>query len=100
MIRIVTHADLRAAVRDARARAAPIHFVPTMGALHDGHAALMRAARSDGGFVLVSIFVNPTQFGPSEDFARYPRTPEADATLAAAAGADAVWSPHAPDLYP
>lgn len=100
MIRFTALADLRSAVRDARARAEPIRFVPTMGALHDGHAALMRAARADGGFVLVSIFVNPTQFGPNEDFARYPRTPDADAALAEAAGADAVWSPCAPDLYP
>jgi pantoate--beta-alanine ligase len=100
VIRFTALSDLRAAVGDARARAEPIRFVPTMGALHDGHAALMRAARADGGFVLVSIFVNPTQFGPNEDFARYPRTPDADAALAAAVGADAVWSPRTPDLFP
>lgn len=100
MISFTDLADLRAAVRDARARAASIRFVPTMGALHDGHAALMRAARADGGFVLVSIFVNPTQFGPNEDFERYPRTPDADAARAEVAGVDAVWSPRALDLYP
>ena len=63
-----------------------VGFVPTMGALHEGHAALVRAARSACGFVVVSIFVNPTQFGPKEDFAKYPRTLEADRKLCGEAG--------------
>lgn len=82
-------------------RACPgaVHFVPTMGNLHDGHLALVEAARHSGAAVLVSIFVNPTQFGPGEDFDRYPRTVDAD--LARLAGrADAVWLPSIDDLYP
>jgi pantoate--beta-alanine ligase len=100
VIHIETVAALRATVRDATARGLTVRFVPTMGALHDGHAALIRTARESGGFVLVSVFVNPTQFGPNEDFARYPRTPDADATLAAKSGADALWAPLAEELYP
>jgi len=100
MIRVSDLPALRAAVRDARALGQPIRFVPTMGALHDGHASLLRAARASGGFVLASIFVNPTQFGPNEDFAKYPRTPDADAVLADASGTDALWTPHAADMYP
>lgn len=85
-----------AAWRDA---AGPVRFVPTMGNLHDGHLALVDAARTLGGAVLVSIFVNPTQFGPGEDFERYPRTVEED--LARLAGrCDAVWLPTIADLYP
>lgn len=100
MIHIESLASLRAVVRDAVASRQAVRFVPTMGALHDGHAALIRAARADGGLVLVSVFVNPTQFGPNEDFARYPRTPGADAALATKAGADALWAPLVEDVYP
>jgi pantoate--beta-alanine ligase len=100
VIQLTALSALRATVRDARDQGHQIRFVPTMGALHAGHAALMQAARRDGGFVLASIFVNPTQFGPSEDFTRYPRTPEADAALAASAGADAVWLPDVETIYP
>ena len=64
-----------------------------MGALHQGHAALIRGARQQGGRVLVSVFVNPLQFGPNEDFARYPRRLDQDHALASAAGADAIWAP-------
>lgn len=77
-----------------------IGLVPTMGALHAGHASLIRAAHESCGFVAVSIFVNPTQFGPNEDFARYPRTFDADCALAAAEGADAIFAPSAEELYP
>ncbi|MGO9336690.1 MAG: pantoate--beta-alanine ligase [Terracidiphilus sp.] len=77
-----------------------IGLVPTMGALHAGHASLIRAAKASVGFVAVSIFVNPTQFGPNEDFARYPRTFEADCALAQAEGADAVFAPPVEELYP
>jgi len=77
-----------------------IGVVPTMGALHAGHASLIRAARASVGFVAVSIFVNPTQFGPNEDYARYPRTFEADCALAEAEGADVVFAPSVGELYP
>jgi pantoate--beta-alanine ligase len=77
-----------------------IGLVPTMGALHAGHASLIRAAKASVGFVAVSIFVNPTQFGPNEDFARYPRSFEADCALAEAEGADVVFAPAVEELYP
>lgn len=77
-----------------------IGLVPTMGALHAGHASLIRAARATCGQVAVSIFVNPTQFGPNEDYARYPRTFDADCALAEAAGATAVFAPSVEELYP
>ena len=75
-------------------------LVPTMGALHEGHASLIRTARATGRPVLLTIFVNPTQFGPSEDLAKYPRTLAADLALAAAAGADAVFVPSVEAIYP
>jgi pantoate--beta-alanine ligase len=81
----------------------PVRLVPTMGALHAGHAALINAARTRArrhGTVIVSIFVNPTQFGPNEDLAKYPRTFEADLELCAAHGADAVFAPAAEEMYP
>jgi pantoate--beta-alanine ligase len=71
-----------------------------MGALHEGHAALVRSARQGTGFVVVSIFVNPTQFGPQEDYARYPRTPDADRTVCGDAGADLIFAPTAEEMYP
>ena len=77
-----------------------IGFVPTMGALHAGHAALIRAAAASCGRVAVSVFVNPTQFGPSEDYACYPRTFEADCALARGEGADAVFAPTVEEIYP
>ena len=81
----------------------PVVLVPTMGALHTGHAALIDAARAragTNGTVVVGIFVNPTQFGPGEDLAKYPRTFEADLELCAAHGADAVFAPSADEMYP
>jgi len=77
-----------------------IGLVPTMGALHAGHASLIRAAKASVGFVAVSIFVNPTQFGPNEDYSRYPRSFEADCALAQAEGADVVFAPTVEELYP
>ena len=77
-----------------------VGFVPTMGALHQGHAELMKAAVDSCGSVMVSIFVNPTQFGPTEDFAHYPRTLEADLDLCRAVGVEAVWVPAVEDIYP
>jgi pantoate--beta-alanine ligase len=77
-----------------------IGLVPTLGALHEGHASLIRAAVNSVGFVAVSIFVNPTQFGPDEDFARYPRTFDADCALAKAEGADVIFAPSVGEIYP
>jgi pantoate--beta-alanine ligase len=90
----------RALRNPARNGGSTIGIVPTMGALHAGHASLIRAAAASCGRVAVSIFVNPTQFGPSEDYARYPRTFEADCALAQSEGADAVFAPTVEELYP
>ncbi|MSR51974.1 MAG: pantoate--beta-alanine ligase [Gemmataceae bacterium] len=95
-----TIAETRAAVASARSAGKRIGFVPTMGALHAGHASLIRAARLDSDFTVVSIFVNPTQFGPNEDFTRYPRTLAADRELCGAVGTDLIFSPTVPEMYP
>jgi pantoate--beta-alanine ligase len=95
-----TVAALRAAVASARRSGRSIALVPTMGALHEGHLSLVRAAREQCGFVVVSLFVNPTQFGPSEDFEHYPRDEHRDAELAAAAGADLLFAPPGEEVYP
>ena len=97
---VATIAEVRAAVAAARARGLTVGFVPTMGALHEGHAALVRAARAGTGFVVVSVFVNPTQFGPNEDFARYPRTLDNDRIICGEAGADLIFAPTADEMYP
>jgi pantoate--beta-alanine ligase len=78
----------------------PVVLVPTMGALHEGHRTLVRAARALGGGVVVSVFVNPTQFGPDEDFGRYPRTWDADLAALAEEGADVVFHPPVEEVYP
>jgi pantoate--beta-alanine ligase len=78
----------------------PLGLVPTMGFLHEGHLALVRRARTECASVGVSIFVNPTQFGPQEDLARYPRDLERDLRLLEQAGADVVWAPEADEVYP
>jgi pantoate--beta-alanine ligase len=93
-------AALRQAVRGARSRGMTIGLVPTMGALHAGHLALVEAARRQTDFVVVSIFVNPTQFGPHEDFERYPRPLEQDLARCAAAGVDLVFTPSPAVMYP
>jgi pantoate--beta-alanine ligase len=95
-----TRADLSAALADARRRGARAALVPTMGALHEGHAALIRTARERGDVVVVSIFVNPLQFAPGEDLDRYPRTFDADLEVCAAEGADVVFAPSVDEVYP
>ena len=87
--------EIRRAVAGKR-----VALVPTMGALHEGHIALVRAAVQAAEFVVVSIFVNPTQFGPKEDFAKYPRTLEADRAMCGEAGAHAIFAPSAEEMYP
>jgi pantoate--beta-alanine ligase len=95
-----TVSELRQWSRAARLSGGAVGLVPTMGALHAGHASLIRTAAAACTHVVVSIFVNPTQFGPNEDYARYPRTFAADCALAEAAGAGAVFAPAVEELYP
>lgn len=97
---VATIAEVRREVAQARQSGRSISLVPTMGALHAGHASLMRAARAETGFVVLSIFVNPTQFGPQEDFTRYPRTLEHDLQVCATEGVDLVFAPDAATMYP
>jgi pantoate--beta-alanine ligase len=92
-------ADLRARLFAARKQGARISLVPTMGALHEGHLSLVRETRVRCGVTVVSIFVNPTQFGPNEDFTRYPRTFESDCTKLADL-ADVVFAPSVGEMYP
>lgn len=92
--------ELRAAVARARQAGKAIGFVPTMGCLHEGHLSLIRRAKEEAAFVVVSIFVNPTQFGPNEDFAKYPRTFAEDHAGCEAAGASLIFAPAAADFYP
>ena len=97
---VTTIVECRTAVAAAKKAGQTVGFVPTMGALHEGHAALVRSAKAKTGYVVVSIFVNPTQFGPNEDFHRYPRTLESDRSLCAAAGADLIFAPTPAEMYP
>jgi len=91
---------MRGIVRNAQLRGARVGLVPTMGALHAGHLSLIQAARAECDFVVVSIFVNPAQFGPQEDFQKYPRNVETDLRLCAEAGADVVFHPAVESIYP
>jgi pantoate--beta-alanine ligase len=92
--------EARGAVESARTAGHTIGLVPTMGALHAGHVSLLHAARSETGYVVASIFVNPTQFGPREDFGRYPRPFDADLGVCREARTDLVFAPEAREIYP
>lgn len=93
-------AEVRALVAAARAQGARVGFVPTMGFLHEGHLRLVDEARRRSDFVVMSIFVNPLQFAPTDDLARYPRDPEGDAAKAAGRGVDLLFTPGVEDMYP
>jgi pantoate--beta-alanine ligase len=95
-----TPAELRAALAPARREGSTIGLVPTMGALHEGHVSLLEAAASECDFAVMSLFVNPAQFGPGDDLARYPRDRDRDLALAEAAGVGLVYAPAADQVYP
>ena len=97
---VSTIADTRAAIDSARAHGARIGFVPTMGALHAGHLSLVERARREADFIVMSIFVNPLQFAPTEDFSRYPRPVEEDERLSSEAGVDLLFRPSVTEMYP
>jgi len=93
-------ADLRARIAQWKREGLRVAFVPTMGNLHAGHHSLVALAKQHADRVVASVFVNPTQFGPNEDFARYPRTPEADRAGLEQAGCDLLWMPSVATMYP
>lgn len=99
-LEITSLADLQATLEGWRGQGLRIALVPTMGALHEGHIALVQEARRHADKVVVSIFVNPTQFGPNEDFSRYPRTLSEDLEKLRAVNADAAWIPSVQTMYP
>lgn len=100
MLIVKTIAEVRAAVTQLRGDRCCIGLVPTMGALHEGHLSLVRAAKAHCNAVVATIFVNPTQFAPGEDFAQYPRTFEADCALLEKEGVDLLFAPEAAEIYP
>ncbi len=101
MMRLVrTICQLRKVLSEARSEGKSIGFFPTMGALHEGHLSFMRAARKETDFLVISIFVNPSQFGPSEDFAEYPRDLEGDLAKVEEVGVDLVFAPSTDEMYP
>ncbi|MDR2006001.1 MAG: pantoate--beta-alanine ligase, partial [Acidaminococcales bacterium] len=100
MLLLKTVREACAACREAKGRGGGVGLVPTMGALHAGHASLIKAAARENDFVVVSVFVNPTQFAPTEDLDAYPRSLEKDCALAEEMGAQAVFAPAAAQMYP
>src|ERR1041384_7571478 len=100
MLTVTTIADVRQHVARWHEQKLRVVFVPTMGNLHDGHVSLIEAARKRGDKFVASIFVNPMQFGPNEDFAHYPRTPTQDSTMLEAAGCDLMFMPDVGEIYP
>jgi len=100
MQKFETVTAMRAAAAEWRAQGKRIAFVPSLGALHAGHGALLRQARAGADIVVASVFVNPLQFGPSEDFAKYPRNPAADAAFCEKHGVDALFTPTAEEMFP
>ncbi|MDQ3516053.1 MAG: pantoate--beta-alanine ligase, partial [Gemmatimonadota bacterium] len=96
---VTTIAEVRAAVAEARARGDAVSFVPTMGALHEGHLSLVDAARRLSRYVVMSVFVNPLQFGPNEDLAKYPRDLEGDVERALSRGTSIVFAPSVDEIY-
>ncbi len=100
MRRISTIAEMKAACRQVQRRGKTLGFVPTMGALHEGHLSLVRASQSRCDVTAVSIFINPLQFGPSEDLAKYPRALERDAQRLEELGVDLLFIPSVEEMYP
>jgi pantoate--beta-alanine ligase len=100
MDRITSAAEMTSVSKQARRAGRGVGFVPTMGALHAGHLSLVRAARSQSDVVVASIFVNPKQFGPNEDFAKYPRSLESDAKMLATEKTDVLFCPSVEEMYP
>ncbi|NMC31645.1 MAG: pantoate--beta-alanine ligase [Veillonellaceae bacterium] len=100
-MQVITRIDeLKKRIHDARVAGKTIGVVPTMGYLHEGHLTLMRQARSEQGFVIATLFVNPLQFGPTEDYAVYPRDLARDSKLAATTGIDVLFAPTVDEMYP
>jgi pantoate--beta-alanine ligase len=97
---ITTVAELRAEIASLRHKGKRVGFVPTMGALHEGHLSLVCASNAECDATVVSIYVNPSQFGPNEDFSKYPRTLDADLELLATAGSPIVFAPQDAEMYP
>jgi pantoate--beta-alanine ligase len=100
MLTLTSAAQVTAVSKEARRAEKRVGFVPTMGALHEGHLSLVRTARAQTDVVIASVFVNPTQFGPNEDFSRYPRNPERDSEMLAAEKIDYLFMPSVEEMYP
>ena len=100
MLILTSAAEVTAVSKEARRAGRRVGFVPTMGALHEGHLSLVRTARAQSDVVIASVFVNPTQFGPNEDFSRYPRNAERDSAMLAAEKTDYLFMPSVEEMYP